>query len=91
MRDKDITVRIGHEELTIRQRYEVASIINDILIAVWFITGTILFFNEDTVTLGTWFFLIGSVQLLIRPMIRLARRIHITRMGSPSPEAPHDF
>lgn len=90
-RDKDLTFHIGHEELIIRQRYEVTSIVNDILIAVWFIIGSVLFFNEDTTMLGTWFFLAGSVQLLIRPIIRLTRRIHITRLGGSQTEATHDF
>ncbi|WP_147107237.1 YrhK family protein [Nesterenkonia populi] len=90
-KDKDLTLHIGHEELTIRQRYEVASIINDILIAVWFIIGSILFFSDSTATAGTWLFLLGSVQLLIRPVIRLARRVHITRLGRPQSEASHDF
>lgn len=89
--DKDLTIHIGHDELVIRQRYEVASIINDILIAAWFVIGSILFFNEDTTTSGTWFFLVGSIQLLIRPVIRLTRRVHITRLGNLQPETAHDF
>ena len=32
----DLTFTIGHEELVIRQRWEVVSIINDIFVAVWF-------------------------------------------------------
>ena len=66
----DLTFTIGREELVIRQRWEVASIINDILIAVWFIIGSILFFNESTTVAGTWLFLLGSIELLIRPMKR---------------------
>ena len=77
---KDLTFTIGHEELVIRQRWEVVSIINDILIAVWFIIGSILFFHESTTIAGTWLFLLGSIELLIRPMIRLARRVHLTRI-----------
>ena len=77
---KDLTFTIGHEELVIRQRWEVVSIINDILIAVWFIIGSILFFHESTTVAGTWLFLLGSIELLIRPMIRLARRGHLTRI-----------
>lgn len=75
-----LTITIGHEELEIRQKWEVVSIVNDILIAVWFIIGSILFFNESTTTAGTWLFLLGSIELLIRPMIRLARRVHIGRI-----------
>lgn len=89
--DEDLTIHVGHEEFIIRQRCEVASIINDILIAIWFVIGSILFFNENTTTIGTWFLLLGSIQLLIRPVIRLTRRVHITRFGSPQSEAAHDF
>jgi hypothetical protein len=77
----DLTFTIGHEELVIRQRWEVVSIINDILVAVWFIAGSILFFQESTTVVGTWFFLLGSIELLIRPVIRLARRVHLKRIG----------
>lgn len=79
---EQLTLTFGREELIIRQRWEVVSIINDILIAAWFIAGSILFFHDDTATVATWFFLIGSVELLIRPAIRLARRVHLTRLGS---------
>ncbi|HWN27391.1 MAG TPA: YrhK family protein [Actinomycetospora sp.] len=71
---------MGHEELVIRRRYEVLSIVNDILIAIWFLVGSILFFSEATTYAGTWLFVLGSVELLIRPMIRLARRVHLQRL-----------
>ena len=87
-----LTFHIGHEELVIRKRYEVVSIVNDILVALWFIVGSALFFSEDTTTLGTWFFLVGSIELLIRPLIRLSRRVHLARMYPDTPtEAGHDF
>lgn len=73
-------VRIGREELAVRQWYEVASIANDILIACWFIVGSILFFSPAYTELGTWLFLAGSIELLIRPVIRLTRRIHLQRV-----------
>lgn len=75
-----IDLRIGPEELVIRQRYEVLSIANDILIAVWFIIGSIMFFSSAYTELGTWLFLLGSVELLIRPVIRLSRRVHLRRV-----------
>lgn len=86
---------IGHEELTIRKRYEVVSILNDVLVALWFVVGSVLYFSDGTVTAGTCCFLLGSIQLLIRPMIRLSRHLHLQRI-SPSPpfwpaEASQDF
>lgn len=76
----DIGIRFGREELVISDRYEVVSIINDVMVALWFIVGSVLFFWTDTTTVGVWCFLLGSVQLLIRPVIRLSRRIHLVRL-----------
>jgi len=69
---RPVVIRIGNEELIVRRRYEVASIVNDLLIAVWFV--------------------VGSIELLIRPIIRLSRRVHLRRFSGDGPtEAAHDF
>ncbi|WP_328810340.1 YrhK family protein [Rhodococcus sp. NBC_00294] len=81
---KTLTLTIGHDELIVRQRWEVVSIVNDIAIAVWFIAGSVLFFSESTTELGTVFFLVGSIELLVRPVIRLVRRVHIRRVRGAS-------
>src|SRR5699024_5132716 len=57
---RPLTVHIGHDELIIRRRYEVVSICNDILIALWFIAGSIMFFYSSLMVPGTWCFLLGS-------------------------------
>ncbi|OUE25849.1 hypothetical protein BFL36_04825 [Clavibacter michiganensis] len=89
---RSMTLTIGHEELVIRRKYEVASIVNDIMVAAWFVVGSVLFFSESTTTAGTWLFLLGSIQLMIRPLIRLGRRVHLTRIGSGSPgKSGRDF
>lgn len=89
-----LVLRIGREELLIRSRYEVLSIGNDILIALWFIVGSVLFFSESTTTAGTWLFLLGSIELAIRPVIRLGRRMHLQRLrpaGRQPYESSRDF
>ena len=90
-----LTLTIGREELTIRRRYEVVSIVNDVLVALWFVVGSVLFFSDATTTAGTWCFLIGSIELLIRPLIRLSRHVHLQRIANtPSSwavEASQDF
>lgn len=78
--DADLVIRMGHEELRIRRRYQTASIFNDFLIGLWFLVGSIAFFWPDWVDFGTWLFVVGSAQLLIRPVIRLAHRIHLRPM-----------
>lgn len=91
MSGSDIDLHLGHDEIVLRGRYEALSIANDILIGMWFVVGSILFFHDSTATTGTWLFLIGSVQMLIRPVIRLTRRIHIGRVGGPGVETARDF
>ena len=75
-----MTLHIGREELVIQQRYEVLSIANDIFIGLLFLVGSFFFLSSTMHLDGTWLFILGSVMMLIRPVIRLARRIHIRRL-----------
>ncbi len=74
-----LVLHLGREELVIRKRYEALSISNDVLIGLWFLVGSCLFFSETTATAATWLFVVGSVEMLIRPVIRLARHVHLRR------------
>ena len=91
MRDPDLVLHLGHEELLIRRRYETLSIANDFLIALTFTVGSVFFFSESTMTVGTWMFLVGSLLLMVRPTIRLVRRVHLVRVGGPMAESARDF
>lgn len=84
----DIDVDIGNYEVIIGKRYGFFYTLNDILIAGWFIIGSILFFWEASQEIGTWLFLIGSVELLIRPLIRISRNSHLKRINLTNPNAP---
>lgn len=89
-----IVVRFGHDELVIRQRYEVVSIVNDLLIGAWFIVGSVFFLYDSLATAGTWLFILGSIEMLIRPTIRFLRRVHLRRRHPHEPgtaDAAHDF
>lgn len=91
--DDDIEIRIGHDEVLLRNRYEIVSIVNDLMIAVWFVAGSILFFQESTTIAGTWCFLAGSIQLMLRPVIRLSRRVSLRKVQGRRrpPESSQDF
>lgn len=52
----------------------------DALAAIAFIIGSALFFSETTKTAATWLFLIGSVFFAVRPLIHLARDVHLARL-----------
>ncbi len=62
--------------ITIQHRYEWLHILNDFLLATWFLIGSIFFFFAHLVTAGTWLFVIGSTQMLIGPVIRIAHKLH---------------
>ncbi len=90
----DLRVPFTDDEIVLRQRYEVVSILNDLLVALWFIVGSVLFFSDSTAYAGTWLFLVGSVQLAIRPLIRLSRQFHLQRRAGgrrAGHESPDDF
>lgn len=77
-----IIFTIGGDQIIISRRYQVVSILNDFLIGAWFLVGSWLFFYPQWETAGTWCFVIGSAQLLIRPVIRLSHHIHVSRRGA---------
>lgn len=84
-------IPLGPEVLVIQDRYEALSIANDILIGLWFVVGSVLFFSETTTTIATALFVVGSVQMLIRPAIRLTRRLHLHRRGYSESGSDQDF
>lgn len=71
----------SHDNARLYALYEVIYTFVDFLAAFLFIIGSILFFDEATVTFGTWLFLIGSICFALKPTIRLAREIHYFRIG----------
>lgn len=86
-RDPPLRLPIGPDEIVINHRYETLSIANDVLIALFFLVGSIFFFFESTQLIGTWLFFLGSLEFLARPAIRFARRLHLRRIGA---EPQHD-
>ena len=87
-----VTLHLGEQEIVLRQRFELISIANEIGIAIFFTVGSIAFYFESLFDLGVTLFVIGSVQLGIRPAIRFARRVQLRRVtaGTPS-EVARDF
>ncbi len=78
--DSPLTLTLGREQLVIRRRYEVVSILNDFFIAIWFLLGSVFFLYPSFEKIAAWLFVIGSVQFLIRPTIRLLAHLHIQRV-----------
>ncbi|MEL6609041.1 MAG: YrhK family protein [Pseudomonadota bacterium] len=67
-----------------RRIYAITEILRtavDFAAAVFFLVGSILFFDEDTQYAATWLFVVGSVLFAVRPTIKLARELLYLRRG----------
>ncbi|WP_158773031.1 YrhK family protein [Cobetia sp. L2A1] len=82
----DLTLRLGREELIIHHRYELTGIINELVLGILFTVGSVCFFWEQWMTVGVWLFVIGSVQLTLKPVIHLLRRMHLKRLPQSAPD-----
>ncbi|MYL34726.1 hypothetical protein GLW08_02930 [Pontibacillus yanchengensis] len=76
----EIDLHLGRYEVFFKQRYTILYNVNDVLIGLWFLIGSIFFYWEATKIWGTTLFVLGSAQLLIRPLIRIVHRVHFKRV-----------
>ncbi len=76
----ELDVDIGHQHIVIQRRYEALGAFNDLLIAIWFLVGSFFFLNESLIESGTWLFIVGSGQLIIKPLIKLTGLVHVGRV-----------
>ncbi len=89
---QSITLQLGNQEIVLRQRFELLSIINDIGIFLAFTLGSIAFFWTELFNVGVTLFVIGSVMLGFRPIGRLLRRIQLRALTQGTPnEVARDF
>ncbi|MEY8711354.1 hypothetical protein A9B99_11730 [Mangrovibacter phragmitis] len=79
MRKREAEIDFGAEHIIIKRRYRALGALNDLLIALWFLIGSIFFFYDALMTDGTWLFVVGSMQLMLRPAITLAELIHVRK------------
>ncbi|KWU01734.1 hypothetical protein GL178_01510 [Vibrio toranzoniae] len=79
----ELDVDIGKKHIVIQRRYEALGAFNDLLIAVWFLIGSFFFLNESLIESGTWLFIVGSAQLIIKPLIKLISLVHVSRASKP--------
>jgi hypothetical protein len=83
--ENDIIINFRKHRLVIQNRYEVVHILNDILISIWFFTGSIFFLFPNLKDMAIGLFIVGSGHMLVRPTIRIIHKIHIKRISN------HDY
>jgi hypothetical protein len=73
---------IRRHERKLLEIYEWLHILNDGLIALEFLIGSLMFLSHETQHVGVWLFVLGSGQMLVGPVIRAANKLHVRRLRS---------
>lgn len=87
-RDQEFDIHIRNHIVVIQKRYEFFYNLNEILIGILFVIGSIFFFWTATKVAGTWLFVIGSFEFLIRPFIKIGQKIHLQKINDSSSDTP---
>lgn len=70
---------IGRFGVFFNKRYHLLATINDLMLGIWFVIGSVLFLFHQTQMAGTILFILGSVQLLGRPILKLLHGFFIRK------------
>lgn len=73
----DLNFNTPHRSERLTMIYKALYQLNDVILGIIFLIGSFLFFSDSTVTLGTILFVIGSVQMTVRPLIALSHDLHL--------------
>lgn len=86
-----VHLRFGRRVIVLNHRYEALSILNDIFIGIFFTVGSVLFFFTELESWAITLFLLGSIDFLLRPVIRLARRFNVTGADSDREDDSYEY
>lgn len=70
---------MGMYEVSFNKKYRIAALMIDLTLGLEYLIGSILFLSESTQTAGVIMFIIGSVQLLSRPLLKILHSFHFKR------------
>ncbi|WP_322924339.1 YrhK family protein [Paenibacillus campi] len=71
-----LSIEFKRRRIVTSNRYELISLLNDIITTICFLIGSYFFFHKQTET-GTIMFIIGNANTLFRAIIALIRKFHI--------------
>ncbi|WP_394218277.1 YrhK family protein [Halobacillus trueperi] len=88
-KQKYIDLHVGKHDIFFKKTYDILYTINDVLLGLWFLIGSIFFYFEHLKTWGVTLFVLGSIQMLIRPTIRLVHYFHMRKVYGDQYEKTH--
>lgn len=66
-----LDIHLGTYELSFNKKYRLISLLNDFTLGLLFLIGSVFFLFEPLKTAGAILFIVGSAQLLARPIIKI--------------------
>ena len=79
-KEKNIYIDTGNHEIIIEQRYQMLSTLNNLLLGILFLIGSILFLSKDQQTLAISLFIAGSLLMVVRAVIDIVKNTHLKRL-----------
>ncbi|REJ10328.1 YrhK family protein [Halobacillus trueperi] len=79
-KEKYVELHIGKHDIFFKKTYDMLYTINDVLIGFWFLIGSLFFYFEHLKNVGVTLFVLASIQMLIRPTIRLVHYFHMKKV-----------
>lgn len=67
--------KMKRHTLFYKRIYHILYTLNDLMLGLWFLIGSILFYFETLKTWGIHFFVLGSLQFILKPTIRLIHEL----------------
>lgn len=76
-KEEDIEIKSGRFRLYFQNRYTLISLVNDILIGIFYIIGSLATLTDIPDIYGTYLYLIGGVFLTARPILKIFHNVFI--------------
>ncbi|WP_054859457.1 YrhK family protein [Gracilibacillus sp. JCM 18860] len=79
---KDISIAGQSLEIYFKEKYASLQLLGgDILVGIFFVSGSILNFFQSVSLYGNILYLLGSISLTIRPLLKITKRIWIYKQN----------
>lgn len=76
-KDEDVELKAGRLRIYFQNRYNLISLINDFLVGIMYILGSLLPMMGFPSQYGTYLYLAGGVFLTMRPVLKILHNIYV--------------
>ncbi|ARF15951.1 YrhK family protein [Sporosarcina ureae] len=81
---QEYEVKLGKHVIFFNKNYRYIFIINELVLGIIFIVGSVFFFFETLKTAGIILFVVGSAQLFIRPVLKILHATTLRKISQSS-------